>query len=326
MIFIRNKIRSIFNPDQFQGWSRTKNYFEGWYFKIINEDETKAFAIIPGIAIDKSGKGQAFIQVLDGKKCTAQYHKFPLESFQASPNHFKIDIEENHFSNHELRLNLPGLKGNLHFSGNVKWPNSWYSPGIMGPYSFLPFMECYHGVLSLNHSIEGQLQVENEIISFDKGRGYTEKDWGQSFPSAYIWLQTNHFSVPGISIKTSVAKIPYMGYSFVGFITGLWLGDHLIQFTTYNQSVLRKSLITAEKVELVMQNKNYILEILAKRNSTTSLASPILGLMDGRIEESMTSKVEVKLTERKSSKIIFSDTGRNAGLEVAGKIEEIIIG
>ncbi|MDP2337412.1 MAG: hypothetical protein Q8N05_13390 [Bacteroidota bacterium] len=49
---IRNKIYSIFHPEQFQCWTRKRNYFEGWYFKVVNEAETKAFAFIPGIAIE----------------------------------------------------------------------------------------------------------------------------------------------------------------------------------------------------------------------------------------------------------------------------------
>jgi hypothetical protein len=39
----------------------------------------------------------------------------------------------------------------------------------------------------------------------------------------------------------------------------------------------------------------------------------------------MTSAIEVKLTDLKNSKIIFNDTGHHAGLEVAGKIEEIMM-
>ena len=322
---IRNKLRSIFNPNQFQGWNRRKRYFEGWYFKVLNEQETKAFAIIPGIAIDDQGKGQAFIQVLDGKKQTAQYHKFGIEEFSPSPDKFNITIQNNSFSLQSFQLDLPELKGELHFTNQVPWPNRWYSPGIMGPYSFLPLMECYHGILSMDHVLTGHLAVEGEDIDFKNGRGYTEKDWGQSFPSAYIWLQSNHFTQPGISLKVSVAKIPYLGYSFVGFIAGVWLGDRLVQFTTYNRSVLRKSTIDAEKVELVMENKKFRLEILVQREAATILASPILGLMDGRIEESMNAQIEVNLIDKRSGQSIFSDIGRNAGLEVAGKIEEIMI-
>jgi len=322
---IIKKIRGVFHPEQFQGWAKDRNYFEGWYFKVVNEDETRAFAFIPGIAIKSSNEKHAFIQILDGKKRTTHYHKFEFETFKPDSNQFKIAIGNNHFSEQGLQLNLPGLNANLQFSGNVPWPNQWYSPGIMGPYTFLPMMECYHGIVSMDHSITGQIDVDGEVLDFRNGRGYIEKDWGKSFPSAYLWIQTNHFSQAGISLKVSVAKIPYLGYSFVGFIAGVWLGDQLIQFTTYNRSVLRKSLIDTEKVELVMENKKFRLEIFARRELGTPLASPIQGMMDGRIEESMNARIEVNLIERKSGLSIFNAVGRNAGLEVAGKIEEILI-
>jgi len=48
--------------------------------------------------------------------------------------------------------------------------------------------------------------------------------------------------------------------------------------------------------------------------------------MDGRIHESMTSEINVLLFNKKTQKIVFQYIGRNAGLEVAGKINEIIVG
>jgi len=322
---IIKKIRGVFHPEQFQGWAKTRNYFEGWYFKVVNETETKAFAFIPGIAIKSSNEKHAFIQILDGKKRTAHYHKFEFETFKPDSDRFKIAFGNNHFSEQGLQLNLPGFKANLQFSENIRWPNHWYSPGIMGPYTFLPMMECYHGIVSMDHGITGQIEVDGEVFDFRNGRGYIEKDWGKSFPSAYVWIQTNHSSQPGISLKVSVARIPYLTYSFIGFIAGIWLGDRLIQFTTYNRSVLKKSLIDTEKVGIVMESKEFRLEILARREVGTALASPILGMMDGRIEESMNARIEVNLIDRKSGKSVFYDIGRNAGLEVAGKIEEILI-
>ena len=58
-----NKVHAFFNPEQFQGWGKTKNYFEGWYFKVVNADATKAFAFIPGIAMDAAGNKHSFIQL-----------------------------------------------------------------------------------------------------------------------------------------------------------------------------------------------------------------------------------------------------------------------
>ena len=322
---IVNKLKAFFNPEQFQGWGKKRKYFEGWYFKVVNAAETKAFAFIPGIAMDVSGNKQAFIQVLDGKKKTAVYHKFDIALFNPAAGQFLIHIDQNSFSEKQILLNLQGAKGLLRFSGNIPWPKPFYSPGIMGPYAFVPFMECYHGIVSMDHAISGEMEIDGENIDFTNGRGYIEKDWGRSFPSAYFWIQSNHFSTPGISLKASVAKIPWIRKAFVGFIAGLWLHDRLIRFTTYNGSTLKKSFAGNDKVELVIENKKYRLEILAHRDAATTLASPILGFMDGRIEESMTVNIEVILTETNSKKIIFQDTGRNTGLEVAGKIEEIMV-
>jgi hypothetical protein len=276
--------------------------------------------------MDENGNQQAFIQILDGKKLTAEYHMFEAQEFQTVATKFEVKLVNNVFTGATMRLDLPEIKGALSFVNQVKWPNKWYSPGIMGPYSFVPFMECYHGILSMDHGINGQLTIHNEIVDFTGGKGYMEKDWGHSFPSAYIWMQTNHFSQPNVSLKASVAKIPWLKSSFVGFIAGLWLNNELIEFTTYNGSQLKKSFVDTYKVELILENSNYKLEIKAKRHKTTALASPILGFMDGRINESMTSTIHVLLFHKKSQKIVFQDTGRNAGLEVAGKIQEIIVG
>ena len=88
---------------------------------------------------------------------------------------------------------------------------------------------------------------------------------------------------------------------------------------------MRKSIIDEKRVELVLENSKFRIEILARRNGIATLASPILGLMEGRIEESMTSLIEVNLFDLRQKQTIFSDTGRNAGLEVAGKIDQIIV-
>jgi hypothetical protein len=47
--------------------------------------------------------------------------------------------------------------------------------------------------------------------------------------------------------------------------------------------------------------------------------------MKGRIEESMTSSITVMLTDKKNNKVLLNDTGKNAGLEVAGNIKEILV-
>jgi hypothetical protein len=322
---LRSRLTSLYQPEQYHGWGKTKQYFEGWYYKIINREEDKAFAIIPGIAMDADGNRHAFIQVMDGKQNTSLYIKFQESEFNPDRTHFNLSIANNQFAVDQISLELAGFQGNLKFSNQVPWPVKWNSPGIMGPYAFVPFMECYHGILSMDHDISGEIMVNGERIDFTGGRGYIEKDWGLSFPSAYIWMQSNHFSEKGTSLKLSVANIPWLRSSFVGFIAGFWWQNELIQFTTYNSSKLLRSNADENEVSIELQSKKFILKVEVQRTESTELASPILGFMDGRINESMTAEILVTLLDKKSGEILFKDTGHNAGLEVAGELHQILI-
>ena len=236
---LRDRIYALWNLECYHGWNKSKKFFEGWYYKIISADQKHALAIIPGIAMDEHGTKQAFIQVLDGRNLKASYLKFDAQNFKPNPKKHDLEILGNRFTSDSIELNLPNLKGSLRFKNLNPWSSSWSSPGIMGPFSFVPFMECYHGILSMDHNIEGSLEHNGKIISFDQGKGYMEKDWGHSFPEGYVWMQSNHFSKPGISVKASIAKIPWLGSSFIGHIAGVLIDGELIEFTTYNGTRLK---------------------------------------------------------------------------------------
>ena len=318
------KIHGIWNPHLYHGWGRSKIFFEGWYYKIVDNSQTNAFAIIPGIAMDENGNKQSFIQVLDGKNLKADYFKFDSNEFKPTPKKHDLYIAENHFSMTDISLNLPNLQGTLIFKNLFPWSNTFLSPGIMGPYSFIPFMECYHGIVSMNHDIEGSLIHNGKKISFDNGKGYMEKDWGHSFPKAYVWMQSNHFSKSSISFKSSIAIIPWLKSSFIGHIAGVLIDGKLIEFTTYNGTKLNSCDISQDEVNASMENRLFKLNIKAIREKATTLAAPISGFMDGRIDESMNSSIKLKLIDKKSNKIILNDIGESAGIEVAGDYEKLI--
>jgi len=66
----------------------------------------------------------------------------------------------------------------------VPWPKKPLAPGIVGWFSYVPFMETYHGVVRMNHEILGTLQIDGKPIVFDRGKGYIEQEWDASFPSS----------------------------------------------------------------------------------------------------------------------------------------------
>lgn len=314
--------KATWNPDMYHGWGRQKKYFEGWYFKIVDSTEQYAFAIIPGIAMETDGSKKAFIQILDGKQCKAVYHDFTEAQFQPSDQKFEVQVDQNSFSGNGIELNLPELKGKLKFHNPYPWPKMLGAPGIMGWYSFVPFMQCYHGVVSMHHSLEGQLNVNGHTVDFTGGKGYLEKDWGESFPSSWIWMQTNHFEKDqSISLMASVARIPWLGSHFIGYIVGFLVDGKLHRFATYTGAMMNAQL-EKDVVRLAFKDRQHRLEIIAHKAEGGDLISPISGHMTGKVNESMQAKIEVKLF--KKDQLIFSGTGRNSGLEVAGPVEELL--
>ena len=89
-----------------------------------------------------------------------------------------------------------------------------------------------------------------ESINFTGGRGYIEKDWGQSFPAGYVWFQSNHFDIAGTSLTASIAVIPWLGSAFRGFIVGLWHQDKLYRFATYTGAKTKTLTITDDQVHM----------------------------------------------------------------------------
>lgn len=323
MQHLLHRWRALWHPERYHGWGRRHSYFEGWYFKIVSPDERYAFALIPGISMGSDGEQHAFIQLLDGKRCQAAYYEFPVEQFVPSPHQFELQLGENRFSGRELKIQLPQLQGSLRLEGIRPWPKMLGAPGIMGWYSFMPFMECYHGVVSLDHRLEGELQVQGEPVSFSGGKGYIEKDWGHSFPSSWIWMQSNHFSSEQpVSLMASVANIPWIGSHFIGYIVGFLLGEQLYRFATYTGAQMRARL-GEQEVFLSFKDRRHRLEIVGhKVGGSGELVAPISGNMTGKVNESLQATVEVKLFE--GDVLLYEGVGRNAGLEVAGPVAELL--
>ncbi len=324
---------NLWKPEIFQGRVKKRNYFEGWYFKSIDKEEKTAYSIIPGISLSGNfGKSHAFIMLLDAKNHKMYYFTYNTSDFWADKSKFEIKIHKNTFSLKNIHLNIDQdenkINADLEFSNIVPWPVKLLSPGVMGWYTFVPLMECYHGVLSFDHRINGYVEINGDKRDFNGGKGYMEKDWGKSMPSSWIWMQTNHFKKDGISLFGSIAKIPWLKNYFTGYIFGLLYDGEIYRFTKYNKSKLCNLMVNDDRIEVKLENKKNILEINAKRTEGVDLPAPSLGEMTSRVNESLNSKINVDFYSKKDGKndLIFSGTGRNAGLEFVGNINELLDG
>ncbi|WP_062077809.1 tocopherol cyclase family protein [Demequina globuliformis] len=306
-------------------------FFEGWYVKLVSADRSSRLAVIPGIFKGEGdAQDEAFVQVLDGVTGESWYEQFPASQFTADSKVFNAAVAGNRFSEEGIALDLdgPDLRGAVAFTDPMDpWPVTLTEPGIMGRYAWVPVMECYHGLVSFGHGLQGSLTLGGRELNFDGGYGYIEKDWGRAFPSAYVWMQTNHFPHPGVSLSASIATIPWGRRSFRGFIVGLRIpgadGGELHRFATYTGARSDLDIDDAEVRWSLRSKAGERLTLRAERRRGGLLHAPVRTQMHRRVEETLDARVHVHLQDR-DGRTVFEGAGEAAGLEVHGDLDALL--
>lgn len=312
------KICLMRNPELFQGkkqLKKNKDYFEGWYFKTTNNE--KGISFIPGININKREK-KAFIQIITNDN--SYFVDYDILDFKYSCSPFYIKIGNNFFSKEKIHIDIHDISQNLIAYGDIKYSSSKnintnsFNPNIMGPFSYIPFMECNHAILSMKNKANGFLNINQEKIIFHNDYGYIEKDWGCSFPKKYIWCQGNHFENEGASFMISIANIPFKIFHFRGIICSLIINNREYRFATYNCTKLVKCNIEDTSLDITLKKGHYYLDVKADYPSALKLSAPVKGKMEKDIFESISASIIVTL--KKDNDVVFSGISKNCGLEI----------
>lgn len=286
----------------FRGKNKKKNYFEGWYFKQSTDDFNIAF--IPSIIINKNKEKKALIQVITNNFSECFYYDY--NEFFALQNRLFIKIKNNVFSEYGIMLNLENeryqIKAEILFQGFTK-----IKP-IMGPFSSIPLMECYHDIISMHHVVNGYVNINENTYELTNAQGYIEKDAGRHFPSKYFWLQSNQFN-KDINLSLSVAKIPFYGFNFLGLICSLIYNNEEFRFATYNFA----KVIHLDKEKIILKKRKFTLELYYTQGLAYPLYAPLEGEMSRIIEEGLNGKVKIKLWLKNS--LILESVSDNVAIE-----------
>jgi hypothetical protein len=323
-------LKSIVNPDLYHGRGTYKNYFEGWYFKLVDPTEKYVFSFIPGIFYgEEASSSHSFIQVLNGNDKTYNYIRFPDSFFTASKDHFNIYIGNNNFSKRGLTLKLAdgnlSVKGSVTFNKITIWPDSLLTPGSMGYYNYIPKMQCYSQVCAIDMSLSGNLVINGKSINFSGGKGYIEKNWGSSFPYSWIWVQANNFKKSSISLSCSIGHIPFLYTSFRGFLIGLSINNAFYKFTTMNKSIINIE-TSSNDVSIRVENNDLILLI----QTETCLEDFLLCFgprgkeMVPLVGENINGRTHITLIDKATKSIIAKDISHCSGIEYGGSQMQIL--
>lgn len=311
------------DPNLFQGNLKKQPYFEGWYYKQVSTDGKTAISFIPGISLNKHDP-HCFVQyilVQEGERegTHTGYIRFPVEAFIWNDEPFAVKVGDCFFSESLLSVHIETEKD--HIEGIIKLgpftpiKTSLRQPNIMGPYAYVPKMECYHGVISMNHLLEGELNINGKTVDFTGGKGYIEKDWGTNFPKQYVWLQSNHFAEPDTSLFFSIAHVPFYGRELLGFIAVIRVDDHEYRFATYNKSKVKLLFPSEKAVEVYVENDQARAEIKATVEHQGELLAPVTSGMEKPINEGVSGTIHMELWD-KGTGHHYQGTGTMAGIEM----------
>ncbi|WP_434309294.1 hypothetical protein [Hominifimenecus sp. rT4P-3] len=288
--------------------SENRPYFEGWYLKHQNEDQSIAF--IPSFHQGADGKKTAFLQMITEKKSwrlrfsNAEFHR-GRKSFYARMDGVECTEKGCQF---QLRENGIWLEGKLTYSSLT--PLKW---DIMGPFQFAPGLPCRHQVFSLTHRVDGRLSLNGREYVFRNGTGYVEGDRGDSFPEAYLWTQ---YLDKNLSIMASAAKIPVGKKSFIGCIGVIWIKGKEYRLGTY----LGARVIYADAKKLIIRQGNALFSAECMENSPQALCAPRQGMMRRVIYENLACQVHYQFI--KDGKTLLDFTERRASFEMDGNLYE----
>lgn len=282
-------------------YDNIKPYFEGWYYKIANEN--MAIAVIVGICFEKENS-HAFIQTLDTISNQSQYIKFDISEFKYDKYHFHISLKNNHFYKDHIVLSLNEsvkIQGTVNFGIMTSIKTNQYMPTIMGPFSYLKNMECVHSIISLYHQCFVDLKI-NDTHFDTKAIGYIEKDRGHSFPKKYYWLQSNCYEESIGSLSFAIADIDLKITHFTGIIMTLMIEKKHYYFASYLGAHVKE----VSKDYIHIRQFKYDIHLYIEHQQPYELKAPKFGKMDIVVLEELKANIRVEIYYNKKFKEVHN--------------------
>ena len=277
----------------------SERYFCGWYFRCQSESQT--IALIPAVHI-ADGKRSGSIQIISDSGCW----NAALPDGSVSAKAPRAVLGESRFREDGLRLSL--RDGGVDTEGELRFDSfASLRYDIMGPFRYVPFLECRHSVFSMRHRVSGHLRVNGSDYRFENDNGYIEGDRGSSFPRQYAWTQC--FLEDRGSLMLSAAEIPLGCVRFTGIIAAVCLGGREYRLATY----LGARVMRCAGGELVIRQGDMTLTAALLDKNARELRAPENGAMTRLIRENAACRACYELV--KGSQKLLSTELDNAAFE-----------
>ena len=277
-----------------------RNYFSGWYFKCQNAKQT--LSVIPAYHVT-GGKPSSSVQIINDEG--AWNIPYSALDCRRSADGFTMRVGGSRFGQTSVRLSVhtPDCTAEGFLKFGALTPVHY---DIMGPFRFVPFLECRHDVRSLYHTVTGTVTVNGVCYRFERDDGYIEGDRGRSFPREYLWT---HCFFEKNSLMLSVADIPFGLFRFTGVLCVIWWEGKEYRLATYLGA--RATEIGKGKAVIRQGDEELTVQLLERQ--AHPLYAPMNGAMTRTVRES--ASCVASYTFRKNGKTLITFTSDRASFE-----------
>lgn len=323
--------------------------FEGWYMRLTDSERQRSFAVIVGSFMktrtnrlpQKAMRGYLAVLMHDNRSgVTKSFEAFPQDThyttngvatfgthqlFKGS-TFFWESKKYGHVSQDQINITIPGvIEVNTDIGVRLPWDNPNDRLGPEGMILGLPMVPLHWFVHSLGSNSTYNITLFDRQNDTEEWSGvghlHQEKNWGKSFPGAWIWSEgisknnTSQYALAGGEVRVAPLK-------FTSWLVGIRGKKVKWDFRHSRLGTKFTTVIDAckGKFELMANDSRHQIKLKAQAaiNSFASVSIPTKkGFKKNGGIESFGASVEIKAYLKKGAKKVLQEVlfFKNAALE-----------
>ena len=328
---------------------KTRNYFEGWYFRLTLPTINQTFAFMYSIedpiggesnsggAVQILGIDEAYLcrtfpdvsQFWVSQDCLGLGHWGKSDSLQypqlLSPKEFATHIQEGYQTTATLNQGCiydPRSNRYSRWEYQIEPRYGWGNPHIVqkataGWLSYFPIFDPGWQILMAHSFATGWIEWEGERYQFTGAPAYSEKNWGTSFPEKWFWVNCNSFTNQSDLAFTAAGVIRQVLWcqEAVGII-GIHYQGKFYEFASGNGEV-KWQIQPWGEWRMEASNDNFTVTLVGTTDLLgTYVRTPTAKGLVFNCRDTTRGKLHLELSH--SGKTILKADSGNAGLEIGG--------
>jgi hypothetical protein len=309
-------------------------WFEGWYIRVTDPVQDLSFAVLSASGVLKpiplkastSMPGLVAMVLRGPGQPHTESQEYSLnETWPLNLNQYFAwqSPEIGYLTEHELQYRLPsGDEVELTFGPRVPWAKTGGDSGPNGFFTGVQSLPLNWYVDSLGTPTQYQIRIASTGKTYQgTGWAHVEKNWGKSFPDAWMWAQAvsednkTHFALAGGPVTLNGVTVKTFVFGYKSSRMNLEFGPH-DKITTFMKTTI-SGCDGKFRLQAVRGNLGVIVTAEADPRSFIGLSSPTpTGFKPNVAQESFATKI--KVTVLLNGHVIEKKEFRGAALEFGG--------